>query len=294
MTLIRTSAPGYRTQSLDTSIEAEQVQFGLWRTLPFWKKAELISGWTKGCWEMCLLAIRYRYPNADPAFIRREFTIRTLGEDFQSIESILSVYPFLWEQPLMLTDPISLALVVADILNNLEIPYLVGGSVASSLLGEPRSTQDIDLVADLRPEKVESLIQAVQPRFSVSETAVREAIRSQESFNLIDNESLGKIDIFILKDQPFNQAEFQRRQARVIRQDPDRVIVLPTSEDIILQKLIWYRMGRFKSEKQWRDILGVMKLQGEQLDKVYLNQWAETLQLTELLAQALQSAGLSD
>lgn len=289
-TLITT---GYRTQSIDTSIEAEQVQFRLWRTLPLWKKAETVSGWTLGCWEMCLLAIRHRHPNADAAFIRREFLVRSLGENFQSIVNILPNYPFFWERPLMLTDPISLTLVVADILNQLEIPYLVGGSVASSLLGEPRSTQDIDLVADLPLEKVDSLIQALQPRFYVSEDAVRDAIRSQGSFNLIDNESLGKVDIFILKDEPFNQAEFQRRQAMIVRQNPERAIVLPTPEDIILQKLIWDRMG-FGSQKQWRDILGVMKLQGEQLDKNYLNQWASTLRLIDPLEQALREAGLKN
>lgn len=284
-TLITT---GYRTQSIDTSISAEQVQFRLWRTLPLWKKAEIVSGWTLGCWEMCLLAIRHRHPNADAAFIRREFLLRSLGESFPLITNFLSVS---WERPLMLSDPISLTLVVADILNQLEIPYLVGGSVASSLLGEPRSTQDIDLVADLPSEKVDSLIQALQPRFYVSEDAVRDAIRYKTSFNLIDNESLGKVDIFILKDEPFNQAEFQRRQAMIVRQDPEREIVLPTPEDIILQKLIWYRMGA-GSQKQWRDILGVMKLQAEQLDKGYLNQWASTLRLIELLEQALREAGL--
>lgn len=274
---------GYRTQSTDTSIEAEQVQFSLWRTLPLWKKAEIVSNWTKGCWEMCLLAIHHRYPNADAASIRNEFLLRSLGEEFRSIADILSIYPLFWNQPLMLTDPISLALVIADILNQLEIPYLVGGSVASSLFGEPRSTQDIHLVADLPSEKADSLIQALQPRFYVSEDAVKDAIRYKGSFNLIDNESLGKIDIFILKDEPFNRAEFQRRQARIVRQNPEQVIVLPTPEDIILQKLIWYKMG-FGSQKQWRDILGVIKLQSEQLDRIYLNQWAEVLKLTDQFA----------
>ncbi len=235
---------------------------------------------------MCLLAIRHRYPGADNAFIRWEFALLSLGEDANKIPQQDS------GQLLMLTDPISLALVVANILDTLAIPYLVGGSVASSLLGEPRSTQDIDVVADLHPEKVSPLIQALRPRFYVSEEAIQEAIRYQSFFNLIDNESLGKIDIFILKDEPFNQIEFQRRQPRVVRQEPEQSIVLPTPEDIILQKLMWYRMGH-GSEKQWRDILGVMKLQGSQLNFDYLNHWAETLRLTDLLAQALEQSGLN-
>ena len=276
----------YKTQSLDTSIEVEYIQFKLWRSLPLWKKAELVSNWTKGCWEMCLNAIQHRYPDATLTKIRGEFARLTL-------DKITSEWIFQQDsaQPLMLTDPISLALAIADILNHLEIPYLVGGSVASSLLGEPRSTQDIDLVADLPVEKVGLLIQALQPRFYVIEEAIIEAIRYRQCFNIIDNESLVKADIFILKDDPFNQIEFHRRQALIVRQKPERFLFLSTPEDIILQKLIWHRIG-YGSEKQWRDILGVIKLQGEKLDLIYLQQWAETLQLLETLNRALTESGL--
>lgn len=277
--VIRTAT--YKTQAIDTSIEAERLQFELWRSLPLWEKAELVSSWTKGCWEMCLNAILHRYPNASSRKIKKAFALLTLEKEIAEW-----IFKQDFEYSLMLSDPISLALVVTDILNSLEIPYLVGGSVASTLLGEPRSTQDIDLVVDLSSEKVELLIQALQPRFHVSEDAVREAIRYQQSFNIIDNQSLGKVDIFILKDQPFNQIEFQRRQPRVVRENPEQVLVLPTPEDIIIQKLIWYQTS-YGSEKQWRDILGVIKLQGEKLDFDYLQHWANELKLIELLHRVL-------
>lgn len=278
-------SPHYKTQSLDTSLDAEDYQFKLWRSCPLWKKAEVIANWTKGTWELALVGISHQYPDATPGKIRREFVRRSLGIDIFLPSNKYD------ERRIMLSDPITLALDLANILNALDIPYLVRGSVASGILGEVRATQDIDLVADLSIEKVSQLIQTLQPRFYVSEDAVLDAIRYKQSFNLIDNESLGKIDVFILKDEPFNQTEFQRRVPVVVR-PPDQTLVLPSAEDIILQKLSWYRQEGKVSSQQWRDVLGVMKLQGEQLDFDYLTHWAQELKLADLLSQALRESGI--
>jgi len=277
----------YRTQSIDTEIKAELHQFKLWRSLSLWKKAEIVSGWTKGVWEMSLMAIQNRYPQASPLEIRHQFALRTLDD-----ETALNIIRQNLNQPVMITDPISQVLVVTAILDKLGIPYLIGGSVASSLLGEPRSTQDIDLVADLTLPKVKPLVAALQPRFYVDEETVKSAVRYQSSFNIIDNESIVKFDIFILKNNPFSQSEFERRKMQIVRTNPEQTVVLPSPEDIILQKLLWYRDTNFSSEKQWRDILGVMKLQGVTLDFEYLQYWGEQLNLAETLDRALGESGL--
>ena len=284
------SAPiGYKTQSIDTSIDAEMYLFSRLKSLNLMQKAERVSSWTKGCLELCLIGIKQRYPDASLLKLRYEFAKAKLKANFSDI-----VYQNISEynQPLMLTDPISLALDIAVIFNDLNIPYLVGGSVASSLMGEPRATEDVDIVADLTVDKLILLLQALQPRFYVSEDAVRDAIRFKRSFNLIDNDSLGKVDIFVLKDNPFPQIEFQRRRSQVVRQNPDQMLVLPTPEDIILQKLVWYRMTKNESQRQWRDVLGVMKLQGDRLDFEYLQKWAEELNLSDLLETASTESGL--
>ncbi len=106
------------------------------------------------------------------------------------------------------------------------------------------------------------------------------------------NESFGKVDIFILKDEAFPQIEFQRRRSQLVRQNPDRSLVLPTPEDLILQKLIGYRMTENESQRQWRDVLGVLKLQGDRLDFEYLQKWAIELELRDLLATACVESGL--
>jgi energy-coupling factor transporter ATP-binding protein EcfA2 len=280
---------GYKTQSIDTSIDAEMYLFSRLKSLNLIQKAERVSSWTKGCLELCLIGINQRYPDASLLKLRYEFAKATLKSNFSDI-----VYQNIsqYDQPLMLTDPISLALDIAVIFNDLCIPYLVGGSVASSLMGEPRATEDVDIVADLTIDKLILLLQALQPRFYVSEDAVRDAIRFKRSFNLIDNDSLGKVDIFVLKDNPFPQIEFQRRRSQLVRQNPDQMLVLPTPEDIILQKLVWYRMTKNESQRQWRDVLGVMKLQGDRLDLEYLQKWAEELSLSDLLETASTESGL--
>lgn len=141
-------SPNYKTQALDTSLEAEEFQFNLWRSCSFFKKVEMLARWTKGTWELSVAGIKHQYPNASHAKVRREFIRRSLGTN-------ISLPSNEYEQkPLILTDPITLALEVANILNALDIPYLVGGSVASGILGEVRSTQDIDLVADLQNQEL--------------------------------------------------------------------------------------------------------------------------------------------
>jgi hypothetical protein len=284
------SAPvGYKTQSIDTSIDAEMYLFGRLKALTLIQKAEKISSWTKGCLELCLIGLQQRHPNASLWKLRYEFAKAILKYNFSDlIYKNISEY----DQPLMLTDPISLALDIAAVFNSLDIPYLVGGSVASTLMGEPRATEDVDVVADLEIEKLIPLLQALQPRFYVSEDAVRDAIRFKRSFNLIDNDSLGKIDVFVLKDNAFPQIEFQRRRSQLVRQNPDQMLVLPTPEDIILQKLVWYRMTKNESQRQWRDVLGVLKIQGDRLDFGYLQKWAGELSLSDLLETACTESGI--
>jgi len=189
-------------------------------------------------------------------------------------------------------ESIGLALRMAEILESLGIAYLIGGSIASSIWGEPRATLDVYLVADLQLKQVQSLIAATLEEFYIDEMMVTAAIAGKSSFNIIHLDSMQKVDIFVLdKQEPLAQSEMQRRQRLEI--SSDRSIWLASAEDIILQKLILDRMGNM-SDRQWRDILGVLKVQGESLDFDYLASWAKMLQLEEMMTQALRSAGLGE
>ena len=191
-----------------------------------------------------------------------------------------------------LAEVLEVTLRVARILEELGVPYLVGGSLASSLHGIPRSTQDVDLVAALRQEHVEPLLRALQAEYYVSADAMRDAIRQRSCFNLIEQRTVYKIDIFVLADDALSRFEMQRREEVVVDDAGTARLVVASAEDIVLQKLAWFRLGGESSERQWRDAQGVLKVQRQRLDLAYLRERAAETSLVELLDRALGEAGL--
>jgi hypothetical protein len=192
----------------------------------------------------------------------------------------------------MLEDPIWLAQQLGGLLDTLRIPYYIGGSVASSLQGEVRFTEDLDLAIAIQPEQIQPLIDTLQPEFYISEVAVREAIGgATASFNVIHFATTEKADIFISRNDDFSVSKMARRQLYPSGGAGQFYVCSP--EDTILQKLLWYQITHSQSQKQWRDILGVLKLQRERLDFTYLGFWSENLGVSGHLKIAFLESGLS-
>lgn len=181
-----------------------------------------------------------------------------------------------------------ITLFVTQTLERLGIPYAVGGSLASSLHGVMRSTLDVDIVADMRPEHIQPLVDSLSKEFYADDEMMRDAIERQSSFNLIHYETAFKVDIFIRKSRAFDQMQLDRRRRSIIASNPEASVYVTSPEDTILAKLEWYRMGGEVSDRQWRDILGVLKTQAGELDLEYLRTWAAELQVSDLLERALK------
>jgi hypothetical protein len=189
-----------------------------------------------------------------------------------------------------LPEALQAMLEVARRLEDLGVSYLVGGSLASSLYGIPRSTQDADLVADLRPEHVLPLVAALSPTFYADSERAADAVRRRSSFNVIHLATMTKVDIFVMTDEPLDLEEMARRQILPVG-DAGTPIPVASAEDTVLQKLVWFRKGGGVSERQWTDVLGVLKVRRGRIDLDYLRLWASRLGLDETLAQALEDAG---
>jgi hypothetical protein len=188
-----------------------------------------------------------------------------------------------------LAEPIAVTLAVVRALNKLGIRYLVGGSLASSLHGIPRSTQDIDLLVELPGKLVDPLVTELEPNFFVDRDMIVDAVRRGASFNVIDLKTMFKVDLFVSDRSPLLIEEMGRRMS-VELGDPPEPIHVCSAEDIIVQKLDWYEKGGRVSDRQWGDLIGVFKVCGAGLDLNYLRRWCAELGIEGLLDRALAEA----
>lgn len=184
--------------------------------------------------------------------------------------------------------------VILDAVSRLEglgIPYVIGGSFASSAHGEFRASADVDLLIELPAERVPDVVRAFQAEYYVSEEAAREAVRRCASFNAIHLRTMFKVDLFVKGDRILNERQLSRRIALDIGA-PSRRVFVSSAEDTVLCKLDWYRKGGGVSDRQWRDVQGILKQQSRRLDLPYLKQVAAQTDLSALLERAIRESGL--
>lgn len=172
---------------------------------------------------------------------------------------------------------------VCETLNQLGIDYMLTGAYAVSFYGRPRTTQDIDLVVTISGEEVKNLYSKFKDLFYIDEESIKEAIREKSMFNIIHNETLDKIDFWLLKDNEFDKVRFSRRRKEEIK---GKAVFISSPEDLILTKLDWYKKSDL--QKHYNDVLGIFEVQTGKLDLDYIRKWAEVLFLIEIVEEIIK------
>ena len=183
-------------------------------------------------------------------------------------------------------DILGVALQCAEAFERVGTGYFLGGSLASSLQGEPRATNDIDFVVDLRLPQLEPLARELGEDFDIDGESLREAVARRGSWNIFHLPSVTKVDLFLLGAGAFDVSEFSRRR-RVVLTEEGRGLFIKSPEDSVVRKLLWFRQGGESSSTQWRDIIQILRLARGELDLSYIDTWAKSLNLDGLLARAL-------
>jgi hypothetical protein len=175
---------------------------------------------------------------------------------------------------------------LTEILDKLKISYAIGGSMASSVYGVVRFTQDADINIDLILPVVEGFYEAVRDDFYVDRDTMYNAVHNKNSFNIIHFETAFKIDLFVGSKDEFHSQIFSHSK-KLQLSDRSTTFNFVSPEDIILLKLDWYRQSGCISERQWSDVMGVLMAQSKSLNYCYMREWAAKLMVEDLLQQAL-------
>lgn len=189
----------------------------------------------------------------------------------------------------MIQDVLDVALLVAEAIEATGSEYFVGGSLASSLQGEPRATNDIDVVVAMLGHRVRAFVEKLGSDFEVDQAMLRDALSRGGSANIFYLPMVTKIDIFGLGSMPYDEVEFSRRR-RVKVRSSGAELWIKSPEDTILRKLLWYLEGGQVSAKQWRDVVEVLRIRGPNLERACLDLWAARLGVDALLTRARAEA----
>lgn len=280
-----------RTQSMDTSPEAERVQIALIRKAPLTKRFGLARSLTKTITWANLQETRKSHPNASEEEIALIFATYNYGQVLAD-----GLHAALHERTpkvFSTTDPLAAMTPLVEIFEQLGIAYHIEGSVAITTYGMQRTLTSIELVADLSLEQAPLLLSKLEAAYFVDEEAMREAVQRHTSFSGIHFESLMKFDVFLPSGRMFDQAVRRRVQTHILAEN-NHPFCLASPEDVILTQLEGYKRGCEVADDQWNDILGVLKVQGANLDLIYLQQWATTLEVAKLLEDACVDAGFRE
>jgi hypothetical protein len=268
----------------DTTPDAQRVLDDCLRRMPAGRKWQVLLNLFRTARALHEAGFRMREPGATRRSIQADWRKMALGRLWQPCFAEIP------EMDAASLEHLPILREVAAALTRLGINFALGGSWVSSMLGHARTTYDADITAEPFPGREAEFVAMFGPDYYVSAESIRDAIRGQSSFNVLHPPTGFKVDVFIRKNTPFGRSVLDRRRSAAIPGDPPLQIDVVSAEDIILLKLEWFRIGGETSDRQWNDVLGVLRVQAGRLDEAYLDQWAAELGVTDLLAKARSAA----
>lgn len=273
--------PGYRPQADDTSAETDLLTFHLLRQRTAAERLSSAASLTRSARKLSLCSLRQQFGYLSPTQFAKKIALAWLQENCPPN------YIPTGESPMWIQDSVQLAIKPHPIFEELGISYYITGGVAAISYGEPRTTQDLDLVMAISPDVIDRLSDALtEAGFYVPGIDDVKSGRMR-TLQIIEMESISRADLVVAGTDEFERLKFTRR--RVIEFE-GTALYFASPEDVILNKLRWRQ--RSGSEKQWRDVLGVLKVQAENLDFGYMRDWAEQLGLVDALNQAVTESGV--
>jgi hypothetical protein len=277
-----TAKPGYKPQAEDTSIETDLFEFHLLRQRTNSDRFWMTHAHTQAARRLSISGLKHRFPELPGHLIAQKVAEVFLGDRYHSSYSPQG------DEMTWIQDSLSLAATLHTIFQQLDIPYYITGGVAASTFGDPRTTRDLDVVISLPINQLDALVQILEAhQFYVP--GVDDVRRGRmTTLSITHQETIARADLVFAKLDEFDVTKFERR--RLVEIIGLGSFYFASPEDIIINKLRWGK--RSNSEKQWRDVLGVLKVQGETLDVEYLFHWATQLELADDLTQAMTEAGL--
>lgn len=273
--------PGYRPQAEDTSAQTDLLTFYLLRQRTPGDRLRMAASLTRSARKLSLSSLRQQFLHLSPVQFAQKIALAWLQEHCPP-NYIPTGESLMWIQ-----DSVQLAVKLHPLIEELGISYYITGGVAAISYGEPRTTQDLDLVMAISSQDIDRLALALTLNgFYVPGVDDVKSGRMR-TLQITDMESISRADLMVAGTDEFDRLKFERR--RVIEFE-GTALYFASPEDVILNKLRWGQ--RSGSEKQWRDVLGVLKVQTQNLDYGYLREWAEHLGLADALDRALTEAGI--
>jgi len=262
----------------DTSPEARRVLADCFRSMSPVRKFAIIEDANRTSRQLHEAGFRLRHPDAKSEEVARDWRRLVFGSpSCPTADSPMKP---------AITESLQVVREVSGVFRRMGIAHALGGSMASSIHGEPRQTYDADITAEPFPGRESEFASYFGSGYYVDAESIRSAIRHRSSFNILQMHLGFKVDVFIQKDRAFERFAMQRRIEKPLSESPGDVIAVLTPEDILLHKLEWFRLGGEVSDRQWSDILGVLRVQAGRLDDEYLDYWANDLKVADLLREA--------